>query len=46
MVVYTGRVKKKNNKIGYILLVNNIVKGAAGGSVLNAEAFVTKYGLR
>lgn len=30
MVVYTGRVKKKNNKIGYILLVNNIVKGAAG----------------
>jgi aspartate-semialdehyde dehydrogenase len=46
MVVYTGRVKKKNDKIGFICLVNNIVKGAAGGSVLNAEAFVTKYGLR
>jgi len=46
MVVFTGRVKKKNNKIGFICLVNNIVKGAAGGSILNAEAFVTKYGLR
>jgi len=46
MVVYTGRVKKKNNKLGFTLMVNNIVKGAAGGSIQNAEAFVQRYGLR
>ena len=46
MVVYTGRIKKKNNKIGFCLMVNNIVKGAAGGSIQNAEAFVARYGLR
>ena len=46
MVVYTGRLKKKNGKIGFVLLVNNIVKGAAGGSIQNAEAFVTRFGLR
>lgn len=45
MTVYTGRVRKVNDKIGFVLLVNNIVKGAAGGSVLNAEAFVKHYGL-
>lgn len=45
MVVYTGRVKKKNGKIGFCLLVNNIVKGAAGGSIQNAEAFVERFGL-
>ncbi len=45
MVVYTGRLKKKNGKIGFCLLVNNIVKGAAGGSIQNAEAFVQKYAL-
>jgi aspartate-semialdehyde dehydrogenase len=45
MVVYTGRVKKKHNKIGFTLMVNNVVKGAAGGSIQNAEAFVKQYGL-
>jgi aspartate-semialdehyde dehydrogenase len=45
MVVYTGRLKKKNNRIGFCLMVNNIVKGAAGGSVQNAELFVQQYGL-
>lgn len=45
MVVYTGRIKKKNDKIGFCLLVNNIVKGAAGGSIENAETFVKEYGL-
>ena len=39
-------IKKKNGKIGFVLLVNNIVKGAAGGSIQNAEAFVTRFGLR
>lgn len=45
MVVYTGRLKKRGNKIGFVLLVNNLVKGAAGGSIQNAEAFVEKYKL-
>ena len=45
MVVYTGRLKKKNGKIGFVLLVNNIVKGAAGGSIQNAEAFVRRFEL-
>lgn len=43
MVVYTGRLKKKNGKIGFALLVNNIVKGAAGGSIQNAEAFIERF---
>ncbi len=42
MTVYTGRVKKTGNKIGFSLLVNNIIKGAAGGSIQNAEHFL-KY---
>lgn len=45
MVVFTGRIKKQGNKIGFVLMVNNIVKGAAGGSVQNAELFVKQYGL-
>ena len=45
MVVYTGRLKKVNNKIGFVCLVNNIVKGAAGGSIQNAETFLKKYNL-
>ncbi len=45
MEVYTGRLKKKENKIGFVLLVNNLVKGSAGGSIQNAEAFIQKYGL-
>jgi aspartate-semialdehyde dehydrogenase len=45
MVVYTGRLKKRGNKVGFLLLVNNVVKGAAGGSIQNAEAFVKRYGL-
>ncbi len=43
MVVYTGRLKQQGNRIGFTLLVNNVVKGAAGGSIQNAEAFVAKY---
>ncbi len=45
MVVYTGRVKKKNGRIGFTTMVNNVVKGAAGGSIQNAELFVQQYGL-
>ena len=43
MTVFTGRLKKQGNRIGFALLVNNVVKGAAGGSIQNAEAFVAKY---
>jgi len=43
MTVFTGRVKKLNNRIGFILLVNNIIRGAAGGSILNAETFLSLY---
>jgi len=46
MVTYTGRLKKKNNRIGFNLMVNNVVKGAAGGSIQNAEAFVQMYNHR
>jgi len=43
MVVYTGRIKEERNRIGFMLMVNNVVKGAAGGSIQNAEAFVRRY---
>ncbi len=43
MIVYTGRLKRQGKRIGFTLLVNNVVKGAAGGSIQNAEAFVAKY---
>jgi aspartate-semialdehyde dehydrogenase len=44
MTVFTGQLKKRDNKFGFTLLVNNIIKGAAGGSIQNAEAFVGIYG--
>ncbi len=40
MAVFTGGLKKQGNRIGFILLVNNIVRGAAGGSIANAELFL------
>jgi aspartate-semialdehyde dehydrogenase len=42
MTVFTGGLKKQGNRIGFTLLVNNIVRGAAGGSIANAELFVGK----
>lgn len=43
MVVYTGRLKRQGHRVGFNLLVNNVIKGAAGGSIQNAEAFVARY---
>ncbi len=44
MQVFTGRLRKEGDKIGFTLLVNNLVKGAAGGSIANAELFTeAKY---
>jgi aspartate-semialdehyde dehydrogenase len=40
MQVFTGKLRKVGNKIGFSLLVNNLVKGAAGGSIQNAELFL------
>ena len=39
MQVFTGRARKQSNLIGFSLLINNIVRGAAGGSILNAEIY-------
>lgn len=44
MQVFIGRLRESNGKIGFTLLVNNLVKGAAGGSIANAELFLKKYG--
>lgn len=43
MQVFTGRMKKENGMIGFVVLSNNIIRGAAGGSVENAELFIRKY---
>ena len=42
MAVKTGRLEVEKNTIRYITLSNNLVRGAAGGSVLNAELAVKK----
>jgi len=43
MSVFVGRLKKQDNRFGFVLLVNNLVRGAAGGSIANAEVFLNKY---
>lgn len=42
MAITVGRIRKKNNKISFFLLVNNLIRGAAGTSVLNAEYTLKK----
>lgn len=37
MAVSIGSIKIKNRTLSYKLLVNNVIRGAAGGSVQNAE---------
>lgn len=43
MPVFTGRLRKINGMYGFVLLVNNLVRGAAGGSIENAELFLDRY---
>jgi len=43
MQVFTGRLRREGDKIGFTLLVNNLVKGAAGGSIANAELFIDAF---
>ena len=40
MAVTIGRIRKKGNTVLFLLLVNNMVRGAAGTSILNAELAV------
>lgn len=42
MAVSVGRLRCRGNRCSFFLLVNNTVRGAAGGSVLNAELAVRK----
>ena len=44
MEVFTGRLRNTSGKTGFTLLVNNLVKGAAGGSIQNAELFIDSFG--
>ncbi|MCP4215708.1 MAG: aspartate-semialdehyde dehydrogenase [bacterium] len=43
MQVFVGRLREVGGRIGFTLVVNNLVKGAAGGSIANAELFVRRY---
>ncbi len=42
MAVSVGRLRTAGNRFSFYLLVHNTVRGAAGGSVLNAELAVRK----
>ncbi len=44
MPVWIGGLQAREGRIGFVLLVNNVIRGAAGGSIANAEAFVSIYG--
>lgn len=44
MPVCTGRLRVRENMAGFLLLVNNLVKGGAGGSVQNAELLLSRKG--
>ncbi|KAA3615282.1 MAG: aspartate-semialdehyde dehydrogenase [Calditrichaeota bacterium] len=43
MQVFTGRLRQQHTMFGFFLLANNIVRGAAGGSIINAESFIFQY---
>ena len=40
MAVSVGRLRQQGRRFGFFLLVHNTMRGAAGGSVLNAELAV------
>jgi len=40
MAVTVGRFRKKGNKLNFFLLVHNLIRGAAGTCILNAELAV------
>jgi Aspartate-semialdehyde dehydrogenase len=45
MQVKIGRVRLKGRRINYIALVNNLTRGAAGASLLNAEIATKEEGI-
>jgi aspartate-semialdehyde dehydrogenase len=42
MAVTVGRLRARGTRCDFFLLVHNTVRGAAGGSVLNAELALRK----
>lgn len=46
MAVTVGRIRKKGKKVNFFLLVHNIIRGAAGTCILNAEFAVMKNHMR
>ena len=46
MAVTVGRIRKKDKKVNYSLLVHNTVRGAAGTCILNAELAVAQNIIR
>lgn len=44
MQVFTGRLNIEEKLASFVLVVNNLVRGSAGGSIANAEAFFKIYG--
>jgi aspartate-semialdehyde dehydrogenase len=46
MSVRLGGLEIRDHHVGFRLLVNNLVRGAAGGSVANAEFFLSRHGGR
>jgi len=42
MAVSVGRLRAHENMIGFTLLVHNTIRGAAGGSILNAELAISE----
>lgn len=44
MQVFVGRIEVRQKQLRFVLLVNNLVRGAAGGSISNAELFIRRFG--
>lgn len=44
MPVQIGRLRRIRDRFGFVVLVNNLVKGAAGGSIQNADWFRHRFG--
>lgn len=44
MTVYIGRLRVEKNRARFVILVNNLIRGSAGGSIANAELFKSLYG--
>ncbi len=45
MTVRIGRARISDNRVSYIALVNNLTRGAAGASILNAEIVMKESGV-